>query len=444
MNYTATITAALLTTATAAAQDLGHKAPPQDTPLAITNATIHTATGDVLESGYLVFENGVITSVGSGAAPSTDGARVINAAGMHVYPGLIGPITELGLIEFNLVPQSDDRNERGRMSPEATAWVAVNPDSTLLPVTRANGVLLAHTMPAGGDIPGTSSVIRLDGWTNDDMAVRKQAGLVVNWPSMRPSTAFWVTTPAAEQLRQRDARINRIATFFSDAKAYDEARDAEESGGASIAFDIALESARPCFDETNPARVFLRVADLDQITASVTWAVNAGLKPVIIGGRDADLCAELLKAHNVPVIIDGLIGFPKRADLPYEHAYTLPNRLDEAGILWCLGSGERDGNERNLPHHASFSVAFGLDQERALRGLTLSAAEIFGIADTYGSIENGKSATLLIADGTIFEVTTTVTHAFIDGREIDLSNKQTELRDKYREKYRQLGVSRDQ
>ncbi|MCR9077016.1 MAG: amidohydrolase family protein, partial [bacterium] len=139
----------------------------------------------------------------------------------------------------------------------------------------------------------------------------------------------------------------------------------------------------------------------------------------------------------------GTYGFPKRNDGAYDEPYTLPAKLEAAGVRWSLTMSGRFAHERNLPEAMGISVAHGLDHDAALRGITLSAAEILGLGNELGSIEPGKHATLVVTDGDILDVTSIVEHAWIQGSEIDLTNKQTELRDKYREKYRQLDLIED-
>jgi imidazolonepropionase-like amidohydrolase len=149
---------------------------------------------------------------------------------------------------------------------------------------------------------------------------------------------------------------------------------------------------------------------------------------------------EALKAANVPVIIQGTHVMPRRDDSPVAEAFTLPLRLHQAGVAFCLAYADDTAHERNLPYAAATAVAFGLPQEVALRSVTLSAAEILGVADRLGSLEVGKAATLIITTGDPLDIRTETRQAFIDGREIDLSNKQRKLYEKYRERYRQLNL----
>lgn len=437
--------AGILTAATipALGQDLTWKAPAQDHPIAIINAAIHPVGAPSLDSGFVFFDGGVIRQIG----PMADGpvfigtTRIIDAAGLHIYPGLIGPVTDMGLLEMQSTRPSTDLSENNDPNGEIYAATAVNPDSWLFPVARSGGILLAGSWPTGGDIPGHASLLRLDGWTSDDMTVDRDMGLIINWPSMRPFRSFFIQTSESDQMANTRRAIDRIDAVFASATAYRDSRAQDPT----LPIDLRYEGIVPCLpapglERARQTPVLLSAEDLDQISASVSWAIGRGLNPIIVGGRDAPLCAEILRQHDVPIIISGIFRFPKRSDSPYDDAYTLPSRCEAAGLRWCLATGGESMNERNLGHAAGMSVAFGLSQEAALRGITLSTAEILGVADRYGSLEAGKSATLLVTTGTPLEMTSEVIMAFIDGRMIDLSNKQTELDRKYRERYRQMGL----
>ena len=169
-------------------------------------------------------------------------------------------------------------------------------------------------------------------------------------------------------------------------------------------------------------------------------AIARGLRPVIVGGRDSHLCLDLLKEAGAAVILESSFRFPKRDDSPFDDLYTRPISLQDAGVPYTFLSGDDTAHERSLPYAAALAVAHGLSPDHALRALTLTPAEIFGIEGEYGSLEPGKSATLIVTTGHPLEVLSTVELAFIDGRAIDLENKQTKLAEKYREKYRQLGL----
>jgi len=420
--------------ATVAAQDLTHKAGPQKTAIAIVGATIHPVSGPPIDHGFIVFDKGRIVQIGSGKVDFPAGVRRIEAAGRHVYPGFIAPFTRLGLVEIGAVRATRDFNEVGELTPEVRAAVAVNPDSTLLPVTRSNGILTFAVFPSGGAIPGRASVMRMDGWTWEDMALRADAGLVVSWPSSRPRRRRATIDPErlAEQRKLARKQHRVLDEAFTQARAYLAARAADPQ----TSLDIRWEAMRAVLEGKRP--VFFQANEYDQIVGAAAFAKKHGLRAVVVGGRDAYACRDLLKRDDVAVILGGVNAFPKRADSDYDEVYRLPARLEAAGVRWCLASGERTANERNLPYAAARAVAYGLSRDAALRSITLRAAQILGVADRIGSLEKGKDATLLVCDGDPLLVTTNVVRAFIDGREIDLSNKQTKLDAKYRSKYRQL------
>lgn len=421
------------------AQDLGIKSAPQIEPVVIRNAAVYPVSSPPIERGFVLFVDGKIRQVGrEGDAlrlPERVVPREIDARGKRVYPGLISGVTTLGLTEIGAVRATRDSSETGDVTPEVRAAVAVNPDSTHFPVTRSNGVLVAGVVPDGGVIPGRASVIQMDGWTWEDMSVLDDAGLVISWPNVRPIRARWMERSDEEQQKQIRERLDRIEDAFNAAEAYFAARKADPSTPRSVrweAFGPTLRGEKP---------VFISAQEMEQIQSAVTWAAKRSLKVILVGGRDAPLVADLLKKHEVSVLVTGTHRMPRRADADYNEPFRLPLEIENAGLRWALSTGGLTGfgNDRNLPYHAAMAVAHGLSNDRALRSITLSVAELLGVADRLGSLEEGKDATLFIADGDPLEVTTKVEAAFIQGREIDLSNKQTRLAEKYREKYRQLG-----
>jgi len=418
--------------ALASAQDLGVKAPPQSGDIMIVNAVIHPVSGPVIKMGWLHMAKGRIHALGAGELEIDGAIEVIDAKGQHVYPGFVASYTYLGLTEIGAVRASTDMTEAGEINPEVRAAVAVNPDSTLLPVTRSNGVLTFATFPRGGAIPGRACVMSTDGWTWEDMALLADAGLVVAWPNPDPGPR-----PERRGRRRRPApergmkRLKRIRETFEAARAYLAAKAAD----TTTPTDVRWEAMRPVLERKRP--VFFLADDYAQITSAIDFAMQQKLRPIIVGGRGALLCADLLKKHGVPVIVRGIHTFPRRNDSFHDEIYSLPAKLEAAEIRWCLASGERTSNERNLPYTAGRAVAFGLPRDAALRAITLSAAEILGVGKQLGSLETGKRATLFICNDDPLEITSQVVAAWVDGKRLDLSNKQTALAGKYREKLKQ-------
>lgn len=424
-----------------AAQDLLPKGAPEPRPVLIRNATLHTIDRGTFVGGSLWFQDGVIRGVHAAdeqpALPTGSQPLVIDGTGKHVFPGLIAACSQLGLQEIGMVRQTVDSDELGELSPEALAVVAVNPDSTALPVARSNGVLAAGVFPTGGAMPGRASVIVLDGWTNADLAVRQDAGVVVDWPAEARPGRRGPPRPGERDQDEDEGAVQRLRArideMFARARRWQEASAAEPTTAPDLRA-LALASAL-----RGEAPVFLLADDLEEIESAVTWAAEAGLRAVVVGGRDADLCADLLGQHGVPVVLTGVHRLPRREDSAYDEAFTLPARLRAAGVRFCIATGESFAHERNLPYHAATAAAFGLGRAEALAAITRDAAEILGVGDRLGTLTAGKDATLVVAGGHPLELTTVVELAFVRGRPVDLRNKQTELARKYREKYRQLG-----
>ena len=404
---------------------------PQTRPIAIVNATIHPIDQPVLKQGMLLFDDGKIIAVGSKLQLPKDVIE-IDADGQHVYPGLIDSLTDLGLREIRAVEETDDRMEYGRENPNARAWVAVNPDSELIPVARAGGVLVAMTAPRGYWLRGQSAVIQLDGWTVEEMKLSAPAGLFVDWSAVHSTNS-----DSKKRREEREKKLREFDQLLTQARAY--AQD-QEKPSMRRESNVRLESLVPLVKREMP--LIVEADRQSEIESAVTYAVSQELDLVIYGGYDAVQCAPLLKQHGVPVIVGSTYRLPMRRHEPYDHSYTLPSRLERAGILYSIGGPGMGGpggsaSARNLPYHAAVASAYGLTQEQAIEAITLSAAKILKVDDRIGSITEGKDATLIIADGNILETETNVTDAYIQGRRVDLGSRHKMLNEKYLKKYSQ-------
>lgn len=397
---------------------------PQKQPIAIVGATIHPVAQADIENGTLVFENGKITAVGKDVAVPA-GAKTIKAEGKHVYPGLFNTDGVLGLIEINAVRSTDDRGEVGQLNMNVRAEKAINPDSELIPVTRSGGVLFNLTAPTRGLITGTSAVLQLDGWTTEDMTLHAPAAMHVSWPSMSEHRHHEDDDGDLEK-RQAD-QMHKLHEIFEKAEIYRAARE----GNPSQPIDLRWEAMLPVLRGDVPIVVNAHFAT--QMQSAIAFANDKKLRLIIYGGSDAAEIAPLLRAEKVPIIIGGVYRLPRRRHEPYDHAYTLPERLRKAGVQFCIaGSARFDAsNIRNLPYHAATAIAYGLPKDAALKAITLSPAKILGVADKVGSLEVGKHASLIISNGDIFDTTTNVTHAYLQGRKIDLDNRHKRLYRKY-------------
>lgn len=407
-------------------------APPQTKPIAIKGATIHPVSGPDIPNGTIVFENGKITALGADAAiPS--GADVIEANGKHVYPGLINANTVLGLVEIGAVRATVDVEEAGALNPNVRSITSINPDSELIPVARAAGVLTALSVPEGGIISGQSAVLRLEGWTPEEMTVLSPAAMHLRWPNLTIDRRPRARKSVKDQQKEIEKAQKQIRDAFANARAYWQAR---KNPGPDFKTDLRWEALMPVFDGKLP--LFIHASTLAQIEAALAWAKEMQLKFVLVDGDDAWRIAPQLKESDVAVILGPATSLPPRRDDDYDNAWSSAAKLQQAGVKFCIASNGRgaETNERNVGYEAGLAAGYGLPKEEALKAVTLYPAQILGVAGTLGSLETGKAATLLVTNGDPLDFPTQVEIAFIDGRKIDLSNRQTRLRDKYREKYR--------
>ena len=403
---------------------------PQEVPILLQGGDLYTVSGGVLETTDLLFADGTIQAIGNDL-DVPEGTEVVDVSGRRVYPGLIAPLTTLGLVEVSAVRATRDLDEVGDVNPEIVAHTAFNPDSEQIPTVRSHGVTTAQVAPQGNLLRGRASILHLDGWTKEDAAVRLVDGLVVDWPASAVRT-WWFLPPAEEQRQQMEAQREALRETFGAARAYHEAREA----GEQVAVDIRWEAMRPLWSENAP--VYLLAWDYRQIVEAIDFADEHGLRPVLVGAAEADRLLDLLRARDIPVILDAATELPYRGDDPLDTRFTLPAKLHEAGIRFAIGMLNTSYQNRNLAiEGAGAAIAWGLPEDAAVRAMTLSTAEILGIADSQGSLDVGKRATLFVSTGDVTDTLTQgVTHMFIDGRAVDLDNRHRQLHRKYAEKIR--------
>ncbi len=414
---------------------------PQDRPIALVGGTIHPVVGRDVIGGTILFEKGKITAVGK-QVKLPKGTIVVDAAGKHVYPGLFDAETDIGLVEVMAVRATVDYAETGTINPNVRARTAFNPDSEWIPVTRANGVLTAVTAPRGGIISGLGSVMNLDGWTWEDMTLRGEAGMYVNWPPMLEVQMSRLDDDIGKIERSHAKVLEPLTKVFDEARAYAKLRAARKAQNQPAPdFDARWEAMLPVLDRQTP--LYVRADDLRQITSAVAFARKENVKLVIVGGYHAADCAELLKSEGVSVVVKGVQRLPRHRGDAYDAPFTLPARLHAAGVKFCISSSDPMGNIRNVPYHAATAAAYGLPVAEALKAVTLYPAQIMGVDDRIGSLETGKDATLIVTTGDPLEIATHVTKAYVAGREVDLNDRHKTLWHKYQEKYRQLDAARE-
>jgi imidazolonepropionase-like amidohydrolase len=424
------IVATALTTGTAEAHDyIPGKS--QTRAILLKGGDLYTVSSGIQRQTDLIFDNGIITQIGKNLTAPAD-AEVIDVSGKRVYPGLIAPETGLGLTEIGAVRATRDGSETGSITPEVRTHIAYNPDSELLPTIRSNGITTALVVPGGSLIRGLSSLLNLDGWTKEDAAEKLDLGLSVSWPRQSIINAWWMSQAPEEQIKNNNKSRKKLVEVFKKAHRYYTAKQSGEKQPE----DLRWEAMAPVFSGDMP--VMISASDYRQIDQALELAKEFDLKIIIVGGGESWKLAERLKRANVPVILRRVQSMPMRQDEGYDAAFRLPKLLADAGVKFCFSNSAgrpSTWDSRNLPFQAGQAIGAGLSPETALRSLTLTTAEILGVADRIGSLEVGKKATIVVSEGDLLDaLTNKVVYEFIGGRKVDLNNRHKALYHKYRQK----------
>jgi imidazolonepropionase-like amidohydrolase len=401
--------------------------------VAFTNATVHPGRSGTMNDAMVIIDGDRVLDLGDDVSPPP-GARIVDCTGKHIYPGLVSAHTVLGLTEIMSVAGTNDWMETGNLNPNIRAETQFNPESDLLPVTLVNGVTSALVVPRGGAISGTSALMRLTGWTWEDMTLKAPVGLHVQWPGAASGRGGYDPRSEEEQKKAREQAVAAIRQAFDDARAYWPARRAEGlSGIPRHDRDVKWEAMGLALRGEFP--VFIHAASLAQIKAALEFAGQQGLRRVVlVGGGDAWRLADTLKARDIAVVVGPVLALPRRGYEPYDEAFTVAAKLHAAGVKFCISDGGSPfgaSNARNLPYQAAMAAAFGLPKDEALRSITLSPAEILGVDKMVGSLEPGKYADLVIADGDLLEPATHVEQVWVGGRPVSMETRQTRLFQKY-------------
>ncbi len=428
-----TILGASLLSLASFAQDDVYPAPAYNGLLFIKNATIHVGNGTVIENGTIKVNKGKIEQVGAGITIPANDVKVFDAAGKHVYPGLILSNSDLGLHEIGSgVRASNDYAEIGDINASVRSIVAYNTDSKVIGVLRSNGILLAGVAPQGGTISGSSSVVQLDAWNWEDAAYKMENAMHFNMPSLfnRPNPfggggrgGIAPEDPVKAGLE----KIAAIKALFREAKAY-----LAETNHAET--NLKYEATKALFSKQQ--KLFVHCDIVKEMLVAIDFAKEFGFEVVIVGGSESYQIADLLKQNNIAVILAQSHSLPTAVDDDVDQPFKTPAMLQKAGVLFSINDGDETTRYRNLAFNAGTAASYGLSKEEALSTITLNAAKILGIADKTGSLEVGKDANMLISEGDILDMRTSIiTHAFIQGRQVSLDNKQKQLNERYKGKY---------
>lgn len=415
---------------------------------AITNARIVPVVGSIIERGTVVVRDGLIAAVGANTTAPAD-ARIIDATGLTVYPGLIDAHTTLGIPAPTPTPTpapgtggpfaafltrtaapsatSPNSTQPPGLQPEILASDIIRPGGEQIEAARNAGLTAALTAPRGLIFVGQSAFINLAGDTPQQMNVRSPVALHMGFTPLGSGTYPASTLGVFSAIRQ----------LLLDARRYREANAAYEKnprGQRRPEQDKSLAALQPALSREMPV---VMLADRErEIIRALDLAQEFNLRAIIAGGTESWKVAERLRAANVPVLLS--LNFPRRttaqvADADPEPMRTLRDRADapkvaarlaQAGILFAFQSGAMS-NMADYLSNATRAVEHGLARDEALRAMTLRPAELFGVADRLGSIEVGKIANLTITRGDLFDKNRRITHVFIDGRPVDLKPSTT-------------------
>jgi imidazolonepropionase-like amidohydrolase len=408
---------------------------PGTTSYILSGVTVHPASGPALDNHRVTVRDGKIAALESAAASAaSDGLPVIEGKGLHLYPGLIDAATVLGLTEVDSARETHDFTEGGDFQPDLRASTAINPDSELIPVTRANGVTTVLTRPTGSIIAGQGALINLAGWVPREMVVVDPVALHIEFPGAFASFTGDPTLPMlgrAIAKKQREEKLRRLRQLFKQALAHDEARKAS----SAVPANPRLEALAPYLHGQKP--VLIQANRAQEIRDALKFADEFKLKTILSGGLEAWKVVDELKKRQTPVVLGPIMTLPQETYDPYDAPFTCARKLHEAGVPFCIRS-TGTSNTRNLPYEAAMAVSYGLPPDEGLKAVTLYPAKILGVADQLGSIEPGKRANLVLANGDILQASTQVACVFIDGKPYEPVSKHTRLYERYRERLKEV------
>lgn len=408
------------------AQETIYPAKPFDGLLIIQNGTVHVGNGKVLENTSILINKGKIEKMGNDISPSN--ARIIDAAGKHVYPGLILSNTNIGLREIaSQVKGSNDFVEIGDLNPNIQSIVAYNTDSKIINTLRSNGILLANIVPRGSLLAGSSSVVQFDAWTWEDAVYKSNYGIHFYMPSLinRPNRTG--IAPPVDPVKESLNKIETVRSFLEQARVYNKT---DKPVNSNLKFD----AVKGLFDKSQ--RLFIHCNFVKEMLMAIDFAKDFGFDVTIVGGADSWQIPGLLKQNNISVILQQLHSLPTSDDDDIDQRFKTPAILQQARVLFAITDEDQTTTGRNLIFNAGTAANYGLTKEEAMQAITLSAAKILGIDAKTGSIEIGKDANLIISEGDILDMrTSVVTNAFIQGREINLDDKHKQLNERYKTRY---------
>ncbi len=395
----------------------------------------HLGDGTVIENSIIVFEGEKLTLVANAAVAKGgwESCTKLDITGKHVYPGFIAMNTHMGLAEVGAVRATKDNSEVGDMNPHIRSIIAYNTDSRVTPTVRSNGVLMAQVVPQGGGmLSGRSSVVQLDAWNYEDAVYQADGGLHVNWPRMLNYRGAWGGGGVEKKGEKYLKNLDKLRSFFAEARAYC-AKENTKGQKENLKFKAM------CDLFNGKQKLFVKANYIKEIIDAVHFAKAEKVEMVLVGGNDCHMALDILKENNISVVLNKTHNLPRRAGEDIDLPFKLPAMLQEAGIDCAITVGDGwDGfwDQRNLCFEAGTAAAYGMSKEEALMTITANPAKMLGIAETTGTLAEGKDATLIISTGDVLDMRSShIEYAFIQGRPVDMDNKQKALYRKFMEKY---------
>jgi len=401
----------------------------------LKNAVAHIGNGQVLENSFISIKDGKIDMVADARLIKIDITQfdtTIDLYGKHVYPGLIAPNCILGLQEAEAVRQTSDYAEVGEYNPHVRSLIAYNAESKILETVKTNGVLYTQSTPRYGVVSGMSSVLATDGWNWEDAVIKADDGIHVNFPHTIQKHGWWAEPQPSEKNNKYTEQVNELSTFFENALAYYNTANVTEK-------NLRFEAMKGIFDGTK--NLYIHADYVKDIIGAINFSKKFNIKKmVLVGGKDSYKVTQLLRENNVAVMLNRLHDLPDLPEADVDLLYKLPYLLQKDSVMFCLqNQGDMEAmNARNIAFLAGTAAAYGLTKEQALQSITLNTAKILGIDKLVGSIESGKLASIIVSEGDILDMKTNkIILAFINGRQLNLTNFQNDLYRKYSNK---LGI----
>ncbi|MFM8622339.1 MAG: amidohydrolase family protein [Holophagaceae bacterium] len=406
----------------------------------IRGARIYPLDGPVIENGMMIIQGTRIKAIGTGLA-IPEKARIIEAKGFEIVPGFINVGSQTGISEIGSVSATQDVNELGSFSPHIYTATAIHAGSEHFAVTRADGITMGGALPgltwstrafgSGGPvISGHAAITQFSGWTGEQLVYRKAAGLVINWPEATTSTFDFATMsrknrPYSEVKAEVDKKINAIQDWIDQGLHYASLK--ANNLVTTNNRDLKLEGLIDVVEGREPVLIF--ASSPSEIKGAVEFSLKNKLKMILMGGYEAEKVKDLLKKHNIPVVLGPTWSLPPNEDAPYDYSMKMPSNLYNSGIK-CAIATFSDEFARRIGQHAGTASAYGLPKEEALKMITKNPAEIFGLSDV-GTLTPGKAANFVIFEGDSLETRTKINAVYIQGQEMSLENKQNRLYEKY-------------